>query len=253
MILNSKEKELKLIFRTVYRKLRMVCDSALTRFRHPTTQIIQAASPDGKTYFSQLGQDRYFEKYIVPQQATGTFVDIGCNHPIKGNNSFWLESHGWTGIAIDPIQRFAKEWEVARKTPFICGGVDKEPSERWFIEFQTIDGWEHELSAFEDFVKPAHLRDLVHNRFRVAAGPISYHAPWMESVNLLLIDVEGAELIVLQGIGLDHFRPRWILIENNRRIAGDERIRTFLQQYGYQLTARIAGTDDFYERHLEKC
>ena len=31
----------------------------------------------------------------------GIYIDIGCNHPIKYNNTFLLYKRGWKGINID--------------------------------------------------------------------------------------------------------------------------------------------------------
>ena len=34
---------------------------------------------------------------------TGSYIDIGSGHPVKGNNTYFLYQRGWTGILIDPI------------------------------------------------------------------------------------------------------------------------------------------------------
>ena len=31
----------------------------------------------------------------------GTYIDLGCNHPIKYNNTYLLYKRGWSGINID--------------------------------------------------------------------------------------------------------------------------------------------------------
>jgi hypothetical protein len=53
---------------------------------------------------------------------------------------------------------------------------------------------------------------------------------------------------VLDGIGLEELRPRWLLIENNRTPGGNDAIRQRIIGCGYRFVARIGGTDDFYER-----
>lgn len=50
--------------------------------------------------FSQAGQDRFaFE--VMGRSATGTFLDIGCGHPVSYNNTYGLERLKWTGLLMD--------------------------------------------------------------------------------------------------------------------------------------------------------
>ena len=46
-----------------------------------------------------------------------TFLDIGCSHPVKGNNTLLLEKNGWEGICVD-IEDFSKEYTKERSSPF---------------------------------------------------------------------------------------------------------------------------------------
>ena len=59
----------------------------------------------------------YYEKYTKKSYAisgvdlvidrmfkntkNGVYIDVGCNHPIKYNNTYLLYRRGWTGINID--------------------------------------------------------------------------------------------------------------------------------------------------------
>ena len=66
---------------------------------------------------SQVGQDVWVLS-LFPEGYKGFFLDLGCNLPIEINNTYLLEQHGWTGIAVD-IADYSKEWKQ-RKTIFIC-------------------------------------------------------------------------------------------------------------------------------------
>lgn len=55
-------------------------------------------------FYSQANQDQFVFN-ILNQKLNGTFIDIGSNNPIIYNNSFFLESVGWSGICID-IENF---------------------------------------------------------------------------------------------------------------------------------------------------
>ena len=38
---------------------------------------------------------------IFKNQKNGFYLDIGCGHPIKNNNTYLLNKKGWRGINID--------------------------------------------------------------------------------------------------------------------------------------------------------
>ncbi len=233
----------------VRRSVKKIVDGAICRRRHPDVEIIPARPRSGdERYFSSIGQDRFFDEYILPKSPNGVFVDIGCNHPQKGSNSAFLEEAGWTGVAFDPQKRFEAEWAASRKTPFVCAAVARDAREEEFIAFDVNHGWEHEVSGFADYVKPSLISSLPHKRYNVLAGPLSHHRPDLSDIDLALIDVEGAEHLVLDGLESDGVKPRWIMIENNRKLGGDESIRRRLVATGYRLHARIGNTDDFFER-----
>ena len=82
-------------------------------------------------------------------------------------------------------------------------------------------------------------------------GPLIDLLPDLESCDLLLIDVEGAEEEVLRGVDLERLKPRCILIENNRSPGGDEPVRSHLRERGYRFAARIDQTDDVFVRKEE--
>jgi hypothetical protein len=53
------------------------------------------------TSYSDILQD-VFAVTMLGGIRNGTFLDIGCNHPVSGNNTYLLEKdYGFTGIAID--------------------------------------------------------------------------------------------------------------------------------------------------------
>jgi len=49
---------------------------------------------------SKEGQD-IFVDFLINDQRKKTFLDLGCNHPIQCNNTFYLENKGWNGIITD--------------------------------------------------------------------------------------------------------------------------------------------------------
>ena len=39
--------------------------------------------------------------YLFKNINKGVYIDVGCNHPIKFNNTYLLYKRGWSGINID--------------------------------------------------------------------------------------------------------------------------------------------------------
>lgn len=50
---------------------------------------------------------------VFGKEHKGTFVDLGCRHPILHNNTYLLEQYGWKGIAVD-FDDYTKEWLESR-------------------------------------------------------------------------------------------------------------------------------------------
>ena len=74
-------------------------------------------------------------------------------------------------------------------------------------------------------------------------------APWRRNhgwdIDLVSIDTEGCELDVLEGFNLDRFKPRILVIENDR--PAGEAIEPHLQERGYRKSHRQV-INDFYVR-----
>ena len=65
--------------------------------------------------YSQCGQDLFVINLL--NNKNGKFLDLGCYLPKKINNTYLLETNGWSGVSVDIIN-YSNEWEV-RNTPFV--------------------------------------------------------------------------------------------------------------------------------------
>ena len=53
-----------------------------------------------KTSYSISGVDLVIDR-IFSKKKKGVYIDVGCNHPIKFNNTYLLYKKGWNGLNID--------------------------------------------------------------------------------------------------------------------------------------------------------
>ena len=74
-----------------------------------------------KIYYSKYSNKSYSISYvdlvvnrIFSKIKKGIYVDLGCNHPIKFNNTYLLYKRGWTGINIDSDEKSIKEFNKLR-------------------------------------------------------------------------------------------------------------------------------------------
>tara|TARA_R110001592_G_scaffold359780_1_gene666983 strand:+ start:167 stop:877 length:711 start_codon:yes stop_codon:yes gene_type:complete len=92
------------------------------------------------------------------------FLDIGCRHPVKGNNTLLLEENDWSGLCVD-IEDYSKEFKEERKTPFYK--VDTTSKE--FIQLLEEHFPEkiiHYISLDVDLASLATLENLLGNGFK---------------------------------------------------------------------------------------
>lgn len=219
---------------------------------HPDVEIVNYSTSERQAlldqgYNSQHGQDHYLWTRHFEGRGPGVFVEIGCALPFVDNNSAWFEKQGWSGFAIDAQDRFAPLW-AERKTSFLNAAVSDTKAVRDFVRFTENEGWEYNLGGFADFAQAEDLATFEHETMAINCAPLADLLPDLNSCDLLLIDVEGAEEEVLRGIELERLKPRCIVIENNREPGGDESVRSHVAGRGYRFEARIDRTDDVFVR-----
>jgi hypothetical protein len=63
--------------------------------------------------YSQSMQD-IFVLTLLNGKTNGIYLELGCNHPIKYNNTYLLTKFGWHGLSVDIDERFSKVWQTER-------------------------------------------------------------------------------------------------------------------------------------------
>ena len=100
--------------------------------------------------------------------AKGFYIAVGCNHPIKYNNTYLLHKRGWKGINIDLDQTSINEFNIMRRNDHnvqeLVGSIDGEEKEIYYYhERSAINTTSKEL-ADKRLTKP---RELIKKKNKV--------------------------------------------------------------------------------------
>lgn len=182
----------------------------------------------------------------MDEQLGGTFLEIGALNGIVFSNSWFFEKKlGWKGILVEGHPLNQKELReglelkrirdnVAAFTVAICPLVDGGPGELLFTKIAGGVGTSLNTTS-KGFLDFWHKGDTT-GSFKTACVPMQMI---IESTNLLDIDlfsldVEGAELYVLQTINFKVTNFRVIVVENDGHSKEkDEAVRALLRENGF--------------------
>lgn len=234
----------------IFAKIAVVVRYLQFRFCYPRVRYVRPRKVIG-TYHSQDGQDLLMSVVLFGYQEniklSRFIVDIGANHPIKFSNSLFFEKYfGCKTLAVDPLSEFGQLWHTHRPSAeFLSVALGKTEG---FINLNVPIGGDSVFSNVDGGVdKKIHKGEYEVRKVEMTTLRHVLAERAVTDVLLLLIDVEGFELDVLQGTDFDKVKFQIILIENNNNgTFGSNDIRTYLLQRGYVYYARIGCLDDMF-------
>ncbi len=170
-------------------------------------------NPDSKIFFSQHGEDGLIQSLIG--EATGFYIDVGCNHPVKESNTFRFYLQGWRGLCIDANKHLVDTFRSLRKADdAVNSAVSEAEGELDFFEFDcdTVSTVQPELVAERS--RRWQLKEVrkVHAKTLTQILEEAYPAG-VPAIGILSIDVEGHSLSALKSIDLHKYLPRLIIVE----------------------------------------
>ena len=204
-------------------------------------------------YFSGMGNiDKKLEK-LLPHK-NGYYVELGANDGAASSNSYFFElKKNWKGVLIEPAPNLFLSCLKRRgvNNHIFCNACVPFNYEKEFVKLVYCDAMTFSSELELDLEsKERHLS--YGNKYLLAGEKPFVFGAKAETLNNLLIkasapniidflslDVEGAELDVLQGIDFKLFKFKYMVIEC-RDIYKLER---FLKSKGYQLLEKISYWD----------
>tara|TARA_B100001093_G_scaffold475159_1_gene500490 strand:+ start:533 stop:1261 length:729 start_codon:yes stop_codon:yes gene_type:complete len=197
-----------------------------------------------KFYFdgSQFGEDKEIMK-IFKNVFSGNYVDVGCFHPTRSNNTFKLYKTGWQGMNIDLNPLTIELFNYARPEDInICAAISNIETKKKLYFLGDLDSkntlnfnhkkWinKHFRVKNEDIkiktVKTKKLNDILEKH--------NFH-----KIDFMNIDIEGHELEVVKSINFKKFKIKVICIEildyDDFSATRKKKLITFLKKNKYAL------------------
>lgn len=180
---------------------------------------------------SSFSRDSLLVWEYFQRRTEGIFVDVGANHPIKGNQTWLLECKGWSGILIEPNPDLCQLLREQRPRSRVFEAAVCAPVQEGHAELHlAVDPaksslrpeWDHAQTGKTVSVPTRTLNAML------AEGGIG-------QIDLLSLDVEGMELEALRGLDFHRHRPQLILIEDHFY---DYQKHFYLRRLGYKLVKR---------------
>ena len=155
--------------------------------------------------------DRMFSKV-----KKGVFIDLGCNHPIKFNNTYLLYKRGWRGINIDLDKESIDEFNKIRDKDYnvqslISTNIGEEKEIYYYHSRSAINTLSRELleqrKTKKDSIK------ILKETTNTLENIIEKSPFKNQKINLLSIDIENHEYEALKNFNFLRFRIDVIVIE----------------------------------------
>lgn len=205
-----------------------------------------------KGFYSQLGQDELVFTEFFRGLNSGIFpklfVDIGCNHPILHNNSYFFETNqGYKVLAVDALTEVQECWRSQRPSAdFVECAVGANDGK---LSFDVVGGGNVEsmFSSISGSSQKGARHTVTTRTVKVRRIAEILEERGIKRAGILSMDIEGYELPALQGINFNQFMSYVFIIENNSyQGLGCNQIRDLMISNGYIYYARIWNLDDIF-------
>jgi FkbM family methyltransferase len=194
-------------------------------------------------FYSQLGEDLFiFKNFINKIVKDGIFIELGALDGIKYSNSkFFEDILGFTGILIEPTKNYQKLIINRPNCKNFNYAISNIEGENIFIGDDATAGIMDNIPEF--------MLNLYHKnkslKYKVEGIPISkiINQSKINYIDIYFIDVEGAELMVLETT--DWNIPIYLIIIelHNIDIEKDNNCRELLEKNGFKFYASLCSNE----------
>ena len=187
-----------------------------------------------KKSYSAFGEDIEIKKHFK-KNFKGFYVDVGCYHPIHRNNTYVLHKKNWNGINIDTSQFSIELFDHLRPNDlnYNCAISNKNKFIKLFYQKElsqlSTTKKDQAETVFQGNIKEKEIQAFTLDEI------LSRDKYKNSKIDFLDIDVEGADLKVLEGLSFDKFKPELVCVEIHAKEIKKSDIYNFLIDKNYEL------------------
>ena len=194
-----------------------------------------------KSSYSMFGEDVFIEKFFK-NKSKGIYVDVGCYHPLDGNNTYLLFKKGWKGINIDLNKTSIELFNKARKNDLNLriAVSNKFKKIKYFyrkkINMLNTINKKFANSSFRKGFKTSFVQADTLN------SVLGKSKLKNKKIDFLNLDIEGNEINALKSLNFKKYSPKLICVEIHNYSSSASKINTlksnpiysFLKRKGYR-------------------
>lgn len=166
-----------------------------------------------KRFFSQWWEDIILN-WLLKDKENWLYIDVWANHPIHGNNTYWLYKRWWRGINIEPNKKMLQKFFSKRsKDNNLQIGVGKSNSDITFHVFDEHQMCTCDLETVERYKK---VGNKVIDTYSVPVRTLEKLCDTYvknKHIDILSVDVEWRDMDVLESNNRDKYKPTYIILE----------------------------------------
>lgn len=184
--------------------------------------VYRATNPVGP--YSHQGEDEWVLRQF-PEGYLGCAVELGALDGRYLSNTLMLEERGWRCLCIEPNPRFHGHLIQNRRLVLCCACGSEPVLGARLVEDPRVFQFTRSQIAWSE---PGETLVLTLDQCLALAG--------FSSLDVLSLDVDGAEVEILSGFSVDRWRPRALVLETD---AAEDGVHDWATRSGYLLDSRI--------------
>lgn len=170
---------------------------------------------------SQFGED-IFVWDALGGQKEGFFIEVGAFDGYHYAVTYALEAVGWHGLLVEAIPERAEQCKARRPNSRVVNAALSRKGSKGTTTFTVADDhFGGMLSYLGDETSHAQRMSTSGIPMKSVSVPLTTMddllADHRGEIDVAVIDVEGAEVDLLNGFDLEKHRPRMVLLEDNSR------------------------------------
>ena len=160
-----------------------------------------------RTYYSQFGEDAVLRELIGKGHKKSSYLDIGCYHPKKHSNTYFLYKLGWSGMLVDveKAKLIACKMIRPRDKTLLCAVSNNKGTVPFFApkKYSVLTSLIKLNDEFKQIgtIEQKTISEIIDNNL------------YGNCPTVLSIDIEGKDYDAIKGINFERHRPKFILIE----------------------------------------